>query len=316
MTATKLDGLATATAIKNELAERVAALHAHGIRPGLGTLLVGDDPGSLSYVKGKHRDCAEIGIESIRVDLPASSSERDVLAAIRHLNESDATTGYIIQLPLPEGLDERALLEEINPNKDADGLHPMNLGRLVLGVEGELTSPLPCTPAGIIELLRRHDVPIAGQHMVVVGRGLTVGRPLGLMATRRGIDATVTLAHSQTRDVAALVRQADILVAAVGVPRMVRPDWVKPGAAVLDVGITRVVDEKTGKTKLHGDVHPDVAEVASFLTPMPGGVGPMTRAMLLENVVASAERGQAAAAEERRAGRPFAAAHRTVDGDL
>ncbi|WP_111720704.1 bifunctional methylenetetrahydrofolate dehydrogenase/methenyltetrahydrofolate cyclohydrolase [Homoserinimonas sp. OAct 916] len=314
MTATKLDGRATATAIKDELSERVVALHALGVRPGLGTLLVGDDPGSLSYVKGKHRDCAEIGIESIRVDLPGTSSERDVLAAIRHLNESNATTGYIIQLPLPEGLDERALLEEMDPDKDADGLHPMNLGRLVLGVDGELASPLPCTPAGIIELLNRYDVPIAGQHMVVVGRGLTVGRPLGLLATRRGIDATVTLAHSRTRNVAELVRQADIVVAAVGVPRMIRPEWVKPGAAVLDVGITRVVDEETGKTKLRGDVHPDVAEVAGFLTPMPGGVGPMTRAMLLENVVGSAERG--VAADNARASRPMTAAYRTVDGDL
>lgn len=295
MTATKLDGRQTATAIKKELSERVAALHALGVRPGLGTLLVGDDPGSLSYVKGKHRDCAEIGIESIRVDLPRSASERDVLAAIRHLNDSEATTGYIMQLPLPEGLDERALLEEMDPDKDADGLHPMNLGRLVLGVDGHLTSSLPCTPAGIVELLRRYDVPIAEKHMVVVGRGLTVGRPLGLLATRKGIDATVTLAHSRTPDLADLVRQADIVVAAVGVAAMIQPDWVKPGAAVLDVGITRVFDEESGKTKLRGDVDPAVAEVAGYLSPMPGGVGPMTRAMLLDNVVSSAERAAAEA---------------------
>lgn len=316
MTATKLDGRATATAIKKELSARVAALHANGVRPGLGTLLVGDDPGSLSYVNGKHRDCAEIGIESIRVDLPASASKRDVLSAIRHLNESDATTGYIIQLPLPEGLEERSMLEEIDPNKDADGLHPMNLGRLVLGVDGELSSPLPCTPAGIVELLRRYEVPIAGRHMVVIGRGLTVGRPLGLLATRKGVDATVTLAHSRTTDLAGLVRQADIVVAAVGVPGLIRADWVKPGAAVLDVGITRVLDEESGKTKLRGDVHPDVAEVAGFLTPMPGGVGPMTRAMLLENVVGAAERSAVVAEDEQGVGRPFVAAHRTLDGDL
>jgi methylenetetrahydrofolate dehydrogenase (NADP+)/methenyltetrahydrofolate cyclohydrolase len=290
MTAIRLDGIATATAVKSELRERVAALAARGVVPGLGTLLVGEDPGSLSYVAGKHRDCAEVGIESIRVDLPATASEADVRAAIDGLNASPAATGYIIQLPLPAGLDENALLELMDPDKDADGLHPTNLGRLVLGVGGEITSPLPCTPAGIVELLKRYDVPISGKHVVVIGRGLTVGRPLGLLLTRKGIDATVTLTHSRTADLASYVRQADIVVAAVGVAGLVTPDWVKPGAAVLDVGITRVVDPGTGKPRLRGDVDPAVAEVAGWLSPMHGGVGPMTRAMLVKNVVDAAER--------------------------
>ncbi len=290
MTATKLDGVATASAIKSELAGRIAALKARGIVPGLGTLLVGEDPGSLSYVAGKHRDCAEVGIESIRVDLPAEASEEDVMAAIIELNTNPAATGYIIQLPLPAGIDENAMLELMDPDKDADGLHPTNLGRLVLGVGGEITSPLPCTPAGIVEILQRYGVPIAGKHVVVVGRGLTVGRPLGLLLTRKGIDATVTLTHSRTQDLESYVRRADILVAAVGVAGLIKPEWVKPGAAVLDVGITRVVNEETGKARLMGDVDPAVAEVAGFLSPVPGGVGPMTRAMLLKNVVDAAER--------------------------
>ncbi|MEO7124474.1 MAG: tetrahydrofolate dehydrogenase/cyclohydrolase catalytic domain-containing protein, partial [Lacisediminihabitans sp.] len=237
MTAVKLDGVATASAVKNELKGRIAALKAKGITPGLGTLLVGEDPGSLSYVAGKHRDCAEVGIESIRVDLPATASEADVRAAIEELNTNPAVTGYIIQLPLPKGMDENAMLELMDPDKDADGLHPTNLGRLVLGVSGELDSPLPCTPAGIVEMLQRYDVPISGQKVVVVGRGLTVGRPLGLLLTRKGLDATVTLTHSRTKNLADEVRQADIVVAAVGVPALIKPDWVKPGAAVLDVGI-------------------------------------------------------------------------------
>ncbi len=290
MTATTLDGVATASAIKNELRERIAALRARGVVPGLGTLLVGDDPGSLSYVAGKHRDCAEVGIESIRVDLPATASAADVRRAIESLNADPAVTGYIIQLPLPAGLDENAMLELMNPDKDADGLHPMNLGRLVLGVGGDIRSPLPCTPAGIVELLQRYDVPISGKHVVVVGRGLTVGRPLGLLLTRKGLDATVTLTHSRTENLDTYVRRADILVAAVGVAGLIQPDWVKPGAAVLDVGITRVVDPETGSARLVGDVAPGVAEVAGFLSPVPGGVGPMTRAMLLTNVVDAAER--------------------------
>ncbi|WP_120339434.1 bifunctional methylenetetrahydrofolate dehydrogenase/methenyltetrahydrofolate cyclohydrolase [Cryobacterium soli] len=290
MTALTLDGVATATQVKLELAERVRALAAHGIVPGLGTLLVGDDPGSRSYVAGKHRDCAEVGIESIRIDLPGSATSADVRAAITDLNAAREVTGYIIQLPLPVGHNENAMLELMDPAKDADGLHPTNLGRLVLGIEGELDSPLPCTPAGIVELLRRYEVPIAGKNVVVIGRGLTVGRPLGLLFTRKGLDATVTLTHSRTVDLAGEVRRADIVVAAVGVPHLVQADWIKPGAAVLDVGITRVEDPETGKGVLTGDVHPDVASVAGHLSPNPRGVGPMTRAMLLANVVKASER--------------------------
>ncbi|MCU1424332.1 MAG: bifunctional methylenetetrahydrofolate dehydrogenase/methenyltetrahydrofolate cyclohydrolase [Microbacteriaceae bacterium] len=290
MTATKLDGVATATAVKTELAGRIAALKARGITPGLGTLLVGSDPGSLSYVAGKHRDCAEVGIESIRVDLPETATPEEIRAAIVRLNEDPAVTGYIIQLPLPAGIDENAMLELMDPDKDADGLHPMNLGRLVLGVSGKLDSPLPCTPAGIVEMLERYDVPIPGKHVVVVGRGLTVGRPLGLLLTRKGLDATVTLTHSRTVDLESHVRRADIVVAAVGVAGLLKPEWIKPGAAVLDVGITRVVNAETGKARLVGDVDPAASEVAGFLSPVPGGVGPMTRAMLLVNVVEAAER--------------------------
>jgi methylenetetrahydrofolate dehydrogenase (NADP+)/methenyltetrahydrofolate cyclohydrolase len=300
MTAVVLDGVATATALKTELAVRIAALKAQGIVPGLGTLLVGVDPGSLSYVAGKHRDCAEVGIESIRVDLPATATADEVRAAIVALNENPAVTGYIIQLPLPAGLDENAMLELMAPEKDADGLHPTNLGRLVLGVEGTLDSPLPCTPAGIVEMLERYHVTIPGKKVVVVGRGLTVGRPLGLLLTRKGLDATVTLTHSRTSDLEAEVRSADIIVAAVGVAGLIKPEWVRPGAAVLDVGITRVINPETGKASLKGDVDPGVAEVAGYLSPVPGGVGPMTRAMLLKNVVEAAERSlaQAAAATE------------------
>lgn len=290
MTARKLDGLAAAAAIKSELRSRVDVLRERGIVPGLGTLLVGDDPASRSYVAGKHRDCAEVGIESIRVDLPATASREDVLAAVRDLNAAPEVTGYIVQLPLPAGIDENEILEAIDPDKDADGLHPTNLGRLVLGVAGELTSPLPCTPAGIVELLRRNDVPLAGKHVTVIGRGLTVGRPLGLLLTRKGIDATVTLTHSRTPDIATEVRRADIVVAAVGVPHLVKPEWIAPGAAVVDVGVTRVGTTESGKAKLSGDVDPAVSEVAGWLSPNPGGVGPMTRALLVSNVVQSAER--------------------------
>lgn len=290
MTAQILDGLATSAAIKAELKVRVAALAEKGVTPGLGTLLVGSDPGSVSYVGGKHRDSAEVGIRSIREELPEDATEADVRAAIERLNANPEVTGYIVQLPLPKGIDENAMLELIDPAKDADGLHPTNLGRLVLGVDGELESPLPCTPAGVVELLRRHDVPIAGKHVTIIGRGLTVGRPLGLVFTRKGVDATVTLTHSRTADLAAEVRRADIVVAALGVPHFVQPDWIKPGAAVLDVGVTRVGTTDSGRARLHGDVHPDVAEVAGWLSPNPGGVGPMTRAMLIANVVEQAER--------------------------
>jgi len=289
VTAIRLDGVATAAAIKSELTERVSALRERGIIPGLGTLLVGDDAGSQSYVSLKHRYSLEIGVESIRVDLPADASEAEVHAAIARLNADPQVTGYLVQLPLPKGMDEHAALVAVDPAKDVDGLHPQNLGELVLGVEGELGTPLPCTPAGIIELLRRYEVPLEGRHVVVVGRGLTVGRPIGLLLTRRGVDATVTLTHSRTPDLAAEVHRADVVVAAVGVPHLIQADWVKPGAAVLDVGVTRVGTTESGRAKLAGDVHPDVAEVAGWLSPNPGGVGPMTVAMLLSNVVRAAE---------------------------
>ena len=282
MSAIVLDGLATAKAIKKELALEVLALKARGITPGLGTLLVGDDPGSHSYVGGKHRDCAEVGINSIRIDLPASASEADVRAAIRDLNQASEVTGYIVQLPLPGGMDANAMLELIDPAKDADGLHPINLGKLVMNVSGEMKSPLPCTPNGIVELLTRFAVPTRGAEVAIIGRGLTVGRPLSLLMTRKGIDSTVTLLHSASKDIAAAVKRADIVVAALGQPHFVKPEWIKPGAAVLDVGITRV------DGKLTGDVHPGVADVAGYLSPNPGGVGPMTRAMLLKNVVLAA----------------------------
>ncbi|GAA3267050.1 bifunctional methylenetetrahydrofolate dehydrogenase/methenyltetrahydrofolate cyclohydrolase [Dactylosporangium vinaceum] len=283
MTATILDGKATATAIKDELRARVAALPAP---PGLGTILVGDDPGSHAYVAGKHRDCAEVGIASIRYDLPATATQQEVEAAVRALNEDPACTGYIVQLPLPAGLDEQRILELIDPDKDADGLHPTNLGRLVLNIP----APLPCTPNGIVQLLRRHNVPINGAEVTAIGRGTTAGRPLGLIFTRKSENATVTLCHTGTRDLAAHTRTADIIIVAAGSAALLTRDMVKPGAAVLDVGVTRIVDETTGKARLVGDVAPDVAEVAGYLAPMPGGVGPMTRAMLLANVVDLAER--------------------------
>ena len=290
MTATLIDGNAVAAAIKDELKQRVVALKAKGITPGLATLMVGEDPGSVSYVAGKHRDSLELGLESIRIDLAATASEADVRAAIEELNADERVTGFIVQLPLPAGIDEHAMLELVDPAKDADGLHPINLGRLVLGVDGEITSPLPCTPAGVLELLRRYDIPTAGKHAVVIGRGLTVGRPLGLLLTRKGVDATVTLAHSRTTNLEEEVRRADIVIAAVGVPHLVKAEWIKPGAAVIDVGVSRVGVAPSGKAKLSGDVDPAVAEVAGFLSPVPGGVGPMTRAMLVSNVVAAAER--------------------------
>ena len=285
MSAKLLDGLATAKAIKKEIQAEVAELKQRGITPGLGTLLVGDDPGSHSYVSGKHRDCAEVGINSIRIDLPASASKADILKAIAELNASKDVTGYIIQLPLPVGIDSLELLELIDPAKDADGLHPVNLGRLVLNVSSDLTSPVPCTPAGIVELLRRHDVLLSGKQVAVLGRGVTVGRPLGLLLTRKGIDATVTLLHSASKNIPEALQNADVIVAAIGVPHFVKPEWVKIGAAVLDVGITR-----NGAGELVGDVDPKVSEVAGYLSPNPGGVGPMTRAMLLKNVVQLATR--------------------------
>jgi methylenetetrahydrofolate dehydrogenase (NADP+)/methenyltetrahydrofolate cyclohydrolase len=280
MAAITLDGKATAAAVKDDLAARVARLKERGITPGLGTVLVGDDPGSHAYVGGKHRDCAEVGIASIRVDLPENTTQEQLEAEIVRLNTDPAITGYIVQLPLPKHLDANRVLELMDPAKDADGLHPMNLGRLVLGID----APLPCTPRGIVELLRAYDGPINGAHAVVIGRGVTVGRPLGLLLTRRSENATVTLCHTGTVNIDAEIARADIVVAAAGVPGMVTARAVKPGAAVLDVGITRT-DEG-----LVGDVAKDVVEVAGWVAPMPGGTGPMTRAMLIANVVETAER--------------------------
>jgi methylenetetrahydrofolate dehydrogenase (NADP+)/methenyltetrahydrofolate cyclohydrolase len=280
MTANILDGKAAAAEIRSALAERVALLAERGIVPGLGTVLVGDDPGSRAYVNGKHRDCAEVGIASIRRDLPAEATQEQVEEVVDELNADPGCTGYIVQLPLPAGLDAQRVLERIDPAKDADGLHPVNLGRLVLMERG----PLPCTPRGIVELLRVYGVEIAGADVTVIGRGITVGRSLGLLLTRRSENATVTLCHTGTKDLAAHTREADIVVVAAGVPGLLTPDMVKPGAAVLDVGITRT------DAGLVGDVAPPVVEVAGWLAPMPGGVGPMTRAMLLANVVEAAER--------------------------
>ena len=277
MSAQILDGKATAKAIKSELAAVVAQMQS---KPGLGTVLVGDDPGSHSYVSGKHRDCAEVGISSLRVDLPATASQADVLAAIKDLNNAPECTGYIVQLPLPRGISANLILESIDPAKDADGLHPLNLGKLVLGEP----APLPCTPRGILELLHRYGISTKGAEVVIMGRGITVGRPLALLLTRKGDDATVTITHTGTKDVAAHTRKADIVVAAVGSAHLLTPGMVKPGATVLDVGITRT------DAGLLGDIHPGVAEVAAFIAPMPGGVGPMTRAMLLTNVVEMAAR--------------------------
>ncbi len=288
MTAVLLDGKAVAKEIKAELAKEVIELKQKGITPGLGTLLVGDDPGSHSYVSGKHRDCAEVGVHSVRIDLPANAKQADLMAAIRDLNEASDVTGYILQLPLPFGFDTNAMLEMIDPSKDADGLHPINLGRLVLAGAEDITSPLPCTPAGILELLHRYDIKLKGAQVAVIGRGVTVGRPLGLLLNKRGVDATVTSLHSASEDIAGSIRQADIVVAALGVAHFVKPEWIKPGAVVLDVGITRV--DKDGETTLVGDVDPLVSEVAGYLSPNPGGVGPMTRAMLVRNVVKAANR--------------------------
>ncbi len=280
MTATILDGKATAAKVKNDLAKRVAALKAKGISPGLGTILVGDDPGSHAYVGGKHKDCEEVGIASIRIDLAANSTEADVLKAVTELNNDANCTGYIVQLPLPKGIDTNKILEAMDPEKDADGLHPVNLGRLVLGQ----SAPLPCTPRGIVELLREYKVEINGSHVVVVGRGVTVGRPIGLLLTRKSENATVTLCHTGTKDLAAFTKQADIIVAAAGVPHLIKPHMIKPKSALLDVGITRT------EKGLVGDIDPAVKDIAGFFAPMPGGTGPMTRAMLLANVVDTAER--------------------------
>ena len=279
MSAVILDGKATAQTIKNNLAQRVAALKAKGINPGLGTILVGDDAGSHAYVNGKHKDCAEVGISSIRIDLPKTATQTDVMNAITQLNNDANCTGFIVQLPLPKGLDGNLALEAMNPDKDADGLHPINLGKLVLGQDG----PLPCTPRGIIELLRAYKVQINGANIVIIGRGVTVGRPLGLLLTRKTENATVTLCHTGTKDLTSHLINADIVIAAAGVPHLVKANMIKKGAALVDVGITRT------ESGLVGDIDPQVKDVAGFFSPMPGGTGPMTRAMLLTNVVERAE---------------------------
>ena len=280
MSAQILDGKALAVSIKKDLALRTSALKSGGVTPGLGTVLVGDDPGSHSYVGGKHRDCQEVGINSIRIDLPATATQADLLAAIKDLNAAKECTGYIVQLPLPKSIDTQVILEAIDPDKDADGLHPLNLGRLVAGYP----APLPCTPRAIVELINHYKIPLAGADVVVIGRGLTVGRPLGLLLTRKQENATVTLTHTGTKDLIAHTKRADIVVAAIGQAHFLKAEMIKPGATILDVGISRT------DTGLLGDVDPSVMNVASFVAPMPGGVGPMTRAMLLMNVVDACER--------------------------
>ena len=285
-----LDGAACARQIKDELRARVEVLRARGVLPGLGTILVGEDPGSVAYVAGKHRDCAEVGIESIRVDLPAHASEDQILEAVAALNADPACTGFIVQLPLPRGVDTNRILEAVDPDKDADGLHPTNLGRLVLRGSEPIHSPLPCTPRAVIELIQRNGIDLNGADVCVVGRGVTVGRSIGLLLTRKDISATVTICHTGTRDLAAHTRAADVVVAATGYAGLITADMVRPGAVVLDVGVSRVVDPESGKARLMGDVADGVDRVAGWLSPNPGGVGPMTRALLLMNVVEAAER--------------------------
>ncbi|MGM7670962.1 bifunctional methylenetetrahydrofolate dehydrogenase/methenyltetrahydrofolate cyclohydrolase [Microbacterium sp. A93] len=290
MTAKVLDGKVASAAIKSELTERVAALRARGITPGIATVLVGADPASQLYVGMKHKQSEAIGMNSIQRELPADATQEQVEALIDELNADDSCHGYIVQLPLPKHIDTDAILERIDPNKDADGLHPTNLGRLVLNVNAPIHTPLPCTPRGVIELLLRNDYDFKGKHVVVVGRGVTIGRSIGLLLTRRDLNATVTLTHTGTVDMSKYLKDADVIVAAAGVKHLIRAEDVKPGAAVLDVGVTREIDPETGKNKVYGDVHPDVAEVAGFISPNPGGVGPMTVALLMTNVVEAAER--------------------------
>ncbi len=290
MTASILDGKAAAAVIKSELAERVSVLAQHGVVPGLATVLVGEDPGSQWYVAGKHRDCAEVGISSIKRELPKSVTQAELEAVVEELNANDECTGYIVQLPLPKHIDTNRILECMDPAKDADGLHPTNLGRLVLNANDPIDSPLPCTPRGVIELVERNGISWQGKHVVVIGRGVTVGRPIGPLLTRREYNATVTLTHTGTKDLGAELRRADVIVAAAGVAGIVRAEDVAPGAIVLDVGVSRQLDPETGKSRVVGDVDPGVAEVAAWVSPNPGGVGPMTRALLLKNVVEMAER--------------------------
>ncbi|MFC2697252.1 MAG: bifunctional methylenetetrahydrofolate dehydrogenase/methenyltetrahydrofolate cyclohydrolase [Bifidobacterium dentium] len=288
--ATKIDGKMISARIKEDLARRVAALKQRGIKPGLGTILVGSDPGSVKYVAGKHADCAEIGVTSIKRELPADATFDQIAAAVNELNADPACTGYIVQLPLPKGIDENAVIDLIDPKKDADGMHPYNLGELVLHPRGEIATPLPCTPRGVIELLGAYDIDLNGKEVCVLGRGITIGRTIGLMLTRKEVNATVTLCHTGTRDVRDHMRRADVIVAAMGSAAFVKPDDIKEGAVLVDVGVSRVFDEEAGRYRVRGDIDKACYEKASAYTPNPGGVGPMTRAMLLENVVEMAER--------------------------
>lgn len=288
--ATKIDGKMISARIKEDLARRVAALKQRGVEPGLGTILVGSDPGSVKYVAGKHADCAEIGVTSIKRELPADATFDQIAAAVNELNADPACTGYIVQLPLPKGIDENAVIDLIDPKKDADGMHPYNLGELVLHPRGEIATPLPCTPRGVIELLGAYDIDLNGKEVCVLGRGITIGRTIGLMLTRKEVNATVTLCHTGTKDVRDHMRRADVIVAAMGSAAFVKPDDIKEGAVLVDVGVSRVFDEETGRYRVRGDIDKACYEKASAYTPNPGGVGPMTRAMLLENVVEMAER--------------------------
>lgn len=287
---TKLDGKVVSVAIKEQLHRRVEALREQGMEPGLGTLLVGEDPGSLKYVAGKHSDCAEVGIRSIRYDLPADADFDRIASAVRELNDDPACTGFIVQLPLPAGIDANAIIDMIDPSKDADGMHPYNLGELVLHVDGDIATPLPCTPRGVLALLDHYGIDVQGKQVCVLGRGITIGRTIGLLLTRRDANATVTLCHTGTPDIEDQMRRADVIVAAMGSAGFVRPDCVKPGAVLVDVGVSRVWDEQAGRFRVKGDIDPACYEIASAYTPNPGGVGPMTRAMLLANVVDMAER--------------------------
>ncbi len=288
--ATKIDGKMISARIKEDLARRVAALKQRGVEPGLGTILVGSDPGSVKYVAGKHADCAEIGVTSIKRELPADATFDQIAAAVNELNADPACTGYIVQLPLPKGIDENAVIDLIDPKKDADGMHPYNLGELVLHPRGEIATPLPCTPRGVIELLGAYDIDLNGKEVCVLGRGITIGRTIGLMLTCKEVNATVTLCHTGTKDVRDHMRRADVIVAAMGSAAFVKPDDIKEGAVLVDVGVSRVFDEEAGRYRVRGDIDKACYEKASAYTPNPGGVGPMTRAMLLENVVEMAER--------------------------
>lgn len=285
-----LDGKALAASIKKDLAKRVSLLRERGIEPGLATLLVGEDPGSLKYVAGKHRDCQEVGIRSIRVDLPESASQEEILEAVNRLNQDPACTGFIVQLPLPRGIDEQRVIAAIDPTKDCDGMHPRNLGELVTHIGGAITTPLPCTPRGILALLEAYNISLAGKHVCVLGRGITVGRTIGLLLTRRGVDATVTLCHTKTQNVHEIMKQSDVIIAAMGSAGFVKPEDVKPGAVLVDVGVSRVFDNEVGRYRVKGDVDVASREIAGAYSPNPGGVGPMTRAMLLANVIDIAER--------------------------